>query len=95
MRIVAIPEPKKIGCSLIAIIAFQLVHDKVASFMAALSKRKETKCLYATSGRFDAIALMWFPSTELLFRFMEKEVSKIEGLKATETFICMHIEKTF
>ena len=47
------------------------------------------------SGRFDAIALMWFSSTEQLYEFMEREVSKIEGIETTETFVCLHVEKTF
>ena len=95
IRIIAIPEPKEIGLPLIAVIAFQLEHDKLTSFFKVLGSRKDVKCLYATSGRFDAIALMWFSSTEHLFEFMEKEASKIEGVKTTETFICLHVEKSF
>ena len=60
-----------------------------------LEIRKDVKCLYITRGRFDAIALMWFSSTEQLFKFMEKDVGKLEGVKATETFICLHVEKSF
>ena len=95
IRIVAMPEPKQIGLSLIAIVAFQISHEKTDSFFKTVSSRKAVKCLYATSGRFDAIALMWFSSTEQLYEFMEREVSKIEGIKATETFICLHAEKSF
>jgi len=95
IRIVAIPEPKQIDLSLIAIVAFQISLEKTDSFFKTVASRKEVKCLYATSGRFDAIALMWFSSTERLYEFMEREVSKIEGVKATETFICLHAEKSF
>ena len=95
VRIVAIPEPKKIGFPLIAIVAFQVLHEKLDSFTKMLGSRKDVKCLYVTSGRFDAIALMWFSSTEQLYEFMEREVSKLEGIKATETFICLHTEKSF
>ena len=95
IRIIAVPEPKKIGQPLIVIQAFQLVHEKINSFFWILGSKKEVKCLYATSGRFDAIALMWFPSTDHLYRFIEKDIPKMEGIKATETFICLHTEKTF
>ena len=95
IRIVAIPEPKKVGLPLIAVIAFQLSHEKIDAFLKMLSNRKDVKCLYATSGRFDAITLMWFASTEELYKFMERDVSKVEGVKATETFICLHVEKSF
>ena len=95
IRIVAIPEPKQIGVPLVAIVAFQVLHEKVTSFLKTLGSRKDVKCLYATSGRFDAIALMWFSSTEQLYDFMEREVAKIDGVKATETFVCLHAEKSF
>jgi len=95
IRIVAIPEPKQIGTSLVAIMAFQVLHEKLNSFIATMGGRKDVKCLYVTSGRFDAVALMWFSSTEQLYEFMEREVSKIEGIKATETFVCLHTEKSF
>jgi DNA-binding Lrp family transcriptional regulator len=65
------------------------------SFLQVFGSRKDVKCLYITSGRFDAIALMWFSSTEQLYDFMEKEVGKLEGIKATETFVCLHMEKSF
>ncbi len=95
IRIVAIPDSKQIGAPLVAIIAFQVVHEKLNSFLQAFGSRKDVKCLYVTSGRFDAIALMWFSSTEHLYDFMEREVAKIDGVRATETFVCLHTEKTF
>jgi len=95
IHIVAIPEPKHIGAPLVAIVAFQVLHEKLNSFVRTLGSRKDVKCLYVTSGRFDAMALMWFSSTEQLYDFMEREVAKIEGIKTTETFVCLHAEKSF
>ena len=95
IRIIAIPESKQIGAPLVAIVAFQILHEKLNSFVKTLGSRKDVKCLYVTSGRFDAIALMWFSSTEQLYDFMEREVGKIEGIKTTETFVCLHTEKSF
>ena len=95
LHIVAIPEPKKIGLNLIAIIAFDIAHDSMNSALNTLKDKKEVKCLYATSGRYDVIALMWFSSPEQLYTFMEEEVGKIEGIKNTETFICMRAVKNF
>ncbi len=78
-----------------AIIAFDVGHDKVREVMELLSGRSEVKGLAATSGRFDIIASVWFASTEELFQFIENEVSKMEGVRNTETFICLHVEKGF
>lgn len=95
IRIVAIPEPKLIGAPLVVIVAFQMLHEKLNSVVKTLGSRKDVKCLYVTSGQFDAIALMWFSSTEQLYDFMEREIPNIEGVKATETFVCLHAEKSF
>jgi len=53
MRKVAIPEPKAIGLPLIAVVAFQISHEKTDSFLKVLSSKENVKCLYVTSGRFD------------------------------------------
>jgi len=95
LHIVAIPEPKSIGFSMTAIIAFQVQHEYLSSVLDTLKSRKDVKCLYATSGRYDVLALMWFSSTEQLYKFMEEDVVKLEGVKGTETFVCMHAVKTF
>ena len=95
IRIIAIPQSKEIGLPLVAIVAFELAHEKLNSILKSLGSRKDVKCLYVTSGRFDAIALMWFSSTEQLYEFMESEVGKLEGVKSTETFVCLHTEKSF
>lgn len=95
IRITAIPDPKRVGLPVIAVVAFQIFHEKAKLFRKVLSARKEVKCLYTTSGRFDAIALMWFASTEHLFDFMDNDVGKIEGVRTTETFVCLHTEKSF
>ena len=46
IRIVAIPKPESIGLSLIAVIAFQLSHEKVITFTQTMRSRKEVKCLF-------------------------------------------------
>jgi Lrp/AsnC family transcriptional regulator for asnA, asnC and gidA len=92
---VAIPTPKEIGFPLTAIVAFKIDHDQVNAFLKQLGIRKEVKCLFITSGRFDAMALMWFTSTEELYSFMENVIGEIEGIITTETFVCLHSEKSF
>ena len=95
LRFAALAEPSEFGFYLRAIIAFDVEHDKVREVMELLSGRSEVKGLAATSGRFDVIALVWFTSTDGLFEFIESEVSKMEGVRNTETFICLHVEKGF
>ena len=95
LHIVAIPEPRNIGVNMVVIIAFQVQHEHLSSVLDSLKSRKEVKCLYATSGQFDIMALMWFSSTEQLYKLMEEDIVKLKGVKGTETFVCMHCVKTF
>ena len=95
LHIVAIPEPRNIGLNMVVIIAFQVQHEYLNSVLNTLKSRKDVRCLYTTSGRYDVMALMWFSSTEQLYEFMERDIVKLEGVKGTETFVCMHEAKTF
>ncbi len=95
IRIVARTEPSKIGLPLRAIIAFNVDHSKINPLMQKLSSRSEVKWVFAVSGQFDFIAMTWFPSTDELFNFIERDIGKLEGVKRTETFICLHVEKAF
>jgi len=95
LHIVAIPEPRNIGLNMTALIAFQVQHEYLSSVLDKLKSRKDVKCLYATSGRYDVLPLMWLSCTEQLYKFMEEDIVKLEGVKSTETFVCMHAVKTF
>ena len=95
IHIIALPEPGKIGFSLEAVIALDVETDRLHSTMDALRKYPQVRWLAAVSGQFDIMANVWFPSTEELFKFMESEVGRMEGVKNSETFICLHVEKRF
>ena len=95
LRFAALTEPTELGFHLRALIAFDVDHEKLNQFIQALSSRPEVKGLAVTTGRFDVIALVWFTSTDTLLHFMQNEVSMMEGVRNTETFICLHVEKGF
>jgi len=93
IHIIAIPEPREIGLLLEAIIALDVDHDKLNIAMGALGKHPEVKWLAATSGRFDIMVCVWFHSTNELYKFVETDIGSLEGLKNSETFICLHVAK--
>ena len=95
IRIAAIPDADKTGYPLKAVIAFDIGHDALKAAMEKLVKRPEVKWMSATSGRFDLMASVWLKSTDALYEFMETEVAKLDGLKNTETFICLRVAKHF
>ncbi|MFC2072739.1 Lrp/AsnC ligand binding domain-containing protein, partial [Chloroflexota bacterium] len=45
------------------------------------------------TGQFDAIFLAQFHSTGDLNEFLRTKVTPIEGIKDSETFVCLHVEK--
>ncbi len=93
IRIVAVADSKKIGFPLTAIIAFDVSHEKIESAMQMLASREELIWVSTTTGRFDILALAIFRSTDELSNFVQRDLANIEGLRGTETFICLHIEK--
>ena len=93
LRIVALVDPQKVGFPLIAIIAFDIAHEKADSVIQILADRPEVKYASTTTGRFDIMTLVRFRSTEELSNFVHKELSNIEGIRDSETFVCLRVKK--
>ena len=95
VKIVAIPTPEAINLPLRVIVAFQVAQDKIGSiFKQIFNSYENVRFMAATSGRFDLMAIMWFESTNALYDYIGQKVSRIEGIKSTETFICLHVERS-
>ena len=92
IRIAAIADPGKVGLPLAVIIAVDVFHDKLDSVMQTLANQPEILWTSTTTGRFDIIALTRFPSTDELSTFLQNEMPRIEGIRDTETFICLNLE---
>jgi len=95
LRIMAVTDPSKVGAPLAVVIAFDVVHDKLDSITKLLANRSEVRWVATTTGRFDLIIIARFSSTEELANFTQKELPKIEGIRDSETFVCLHLEKTY
>jgi Lrp/AsnC family transcriptional regulator for asnA, asnC and gidA len=93
LRIVGVVDPNKFGLPLGAMIALDVTHEKLESVLDMLAKRPEIRWVSTTTGRFDILALGWFHSTDCLSNFITKELAQLEGLKDSETFICLDVKK--
>jgi len=93
LRFLAITDPKSMGFHVTAISALSVLHDKGKPVLQILAERPEVKWVSTTTGRFDVLALVQFRSTEELAEFLEKELPRVEGIRDSETFICLHMEK--
>lgn len=93
VQIVGFPDPQKLGYAFFCAIAFNIDHEFLEDVVRALSMKPEIRWLAVTTGRFDALAISQFPSTEAFYEFVRKDLIAIPGIRATESFVCLNIEK--
>ena len=93
LRILGAVDPKKIGYTVTLVVAFDVEASKLDSAIKMLSSRPEVTWISTTTGRFDIIALIRLRSTDELSAFVTNAASSIEGLRNSESFICLNTEK--
>ena len=93
LRIVGAVNPQKLGYNLSVVVAFDIEANKLNTALQYLSSRPEVTWISTTTGRFDIIALIRLRSTDELSAFVTNAASSIEGLRNSESFICLHTEK--
>jgi len=95
LHISAYADPDKTGFPLEVLIAFDVENNKINQVMKLLCDKPEVHWVAATTGRFDILTLGRFKSTRELYHFIATEISTLEGIINTETFISLHTEKRF
>ncbi len=93
IRIVAAIDPAKVGYSLRALVAFDVEHSELKTVTDKLAEHPDVKWVATTTGRFDVMAFVALTSPEELSEFMQGEITRIKGVKDTETFICLTVKK--
>ena len=93
LRIVGVVDPASFGFPLIVMINLDVAHDKVELALEELSKQPEVRFVSTITGRYDIIAIARFRSTDCLSEFVTKELAKLEGIRDSETFICLEVRK--
>jgi Lrp/AsnC family transcriptional regulator for asnA, asnC and gidA len=93
IRIIAAIDQKHLGLSFTTVIALDVTHDKLDSVARLLATKEQVMWISTTTGRFDIIAIASFASTEDFYEFMQRELTNVEGLNNSETFVCLHLQK--
>jgi Lrp/AsnC family transcriptional regulator for asnA, asnC and gidA len=93
MRIVAVVDPDKVGLALAAVVGLDVAPGKLKSVLDALAQKPAVKFISATAGHFDVICFTLFGSSEELSLFMEKDLAGMDGVKDSETFVCLRTSK--
>ena len=93
LYIIGVVDPSMFGLPLTAILALDVDHEKLKGAMEKLANRSEITWISTTTGRFDIIARRRFASTDDLSSFLTDQVAMIDGVKNSETFICLDEKK--
>ncbi|MCX8126806.1 MAG: Lrp/AsnC family transcriptional regulator [Dehalococcoidia bacterium] len=93
LRIVAVVDLGKVGFPLVVVVGIDANQGNVTAVAEALAQKSPVKFVSTAAGRFDVLAFMRFRSNEEFYNFMEKELALMEGVKDTETFVCLDVKK--
>ena len=93
IRVVAIPDPSKMGYESEALIGVQVDPDKVDQVGEGLSALEEVNWVAVTTGSYDIFAWTTLQSAEALGIFLRTKVGIIPGVRRTETFVNLSNKK--
>lgn len=93
MKIVAVPDARKMGYESQVIIGLQVDADKVDAVADALSEMDEVSWVSVTTGSFDIFGWAAVKSFDQLSDFLRTRVGRIEGVKKMETFLTLESKK--
>jgi len=89
IRIIARPNPNKIGLLVRALICLHVVPNSIDSVLQWLFVRPEVIWAASTTGRFDIIFVVRFVNTSELNSFLQKDLPQVDGMTGSETFVCL------
>ncbi|MBI2170884.1 MAG: Lrp/AsnC family transcriptional regulator [Chloroflexi bacterium] len=93
IRVVAVPDPEKMGYSTLALVGIQADPDKIDDVAKLLALMDETQYVSLTTGSFDIFISVALPSSEALGVFLRRKVGMTPGIRRTETFVNLAIRK--
>lgn len=93
IRVIAVPDPEKMGYNTVALVGVQGDPDKIDSVARTLAQLPETHYVSLTTGSFDIFIWVALSSSEELGRFLRQKVGLVEGIRRTETFVHLAIAK--
>ncbi len=93
VRIMAIPDPQKIGYNTVALIGIESDPDKIDDVANYLSNLRETQYVALTTGSFDIFIWVAVSSTEELGKLLRTSIATAPGIKRSEPFVNLAIRK--
>jgi Lrp/AsnC family transcriptional regulator for asnA, asnC and gidA len=93
IKITAISDPHTIGFSFPVIIGVNVDVKRLEQVIKELKDMDEVKYVAVTTGLYDLIIQTYFSSSENLRDFIYHKLTKIEGVKETQTSVLLNVVK--
>ncbi|MBN2117091.1 MAG: Lrp/AsnC family transcriptional regulator [Anaerolineales bacterium] len=93
LKVVAITNPLRMGYKTMAMIGIRADGSKLLAVAEKISKLDEVIYMVICSGRFDIFAEVICRDHEDLLRFITEELSTIDGVRESESFMHLKIIK--
>jgi Lrp/AsnC family transcriptional regulator, regulator for asnA, asnC and gidA len=93
IRVVAITNPLLMGYTTMTMIGIRTEGDKMLSVAQKVSEFDEVIYLIVVSGRYDLIAEVVCRDHADLLRFLTEKLYQVDGVRDSETFVHLKIEK--
>ena len=93
IRVVAIPDPEKLGYLTEALIGIRVDPDKIETVAEQLGEVEGTQYVAATTGAYDVFVWVMVASSEALRAFLREKVAVLPGVRSTETFVSLSVKK--
>ena len=93
INVVALPDPRKLGCYSESLIGAQVDPDQVDVVASKMADFEHTRWVTITTGSYDVFAWATLPNAESLGRFLRDEIGAIDGVRRTETFVNLQVMK--
>ena len=88
-------NPAPIGFPIDAMIGIRVVRGRVKEVGRKLAEMENVAYVAYVAGSFDVIIEAFLPHTEGLFKFLNEDLDKIDGIASTETWNVLRTEKFF
>ncbi|MBN1833682.1 MAG: Lrp/AsnC family transcriptional regulator [Deltaproteobacteria bacterium] len=95
IKISGVPNPSRLGYSANAFIILDVDPKEVKNTCSNLYSYPEVYFILTLSNRSGMIVCVHTKDTEMLYEFLKKKISSINGLINTETFIRAVVQKTY
>ena len=93
LRVVAVTNPLRMGYTTMTMIGIRTEGDKMLAVAEKVAEFEEVIYLIVVSGRFDIMAEVVCRDHADLLRFLTERLYKVEGVRESETFVHLKIEK--